>query len=496
MSLRLYNTLTRKMEEVLPEDRKDKIVTMYNCGPTVYSRQHIGNYRAFTEWDILHRALNYLGVEVKRITNITDVGHMSADEDFGDDKMEKSAEKTGKQPVDIADEIILTFFEDLMALNIRHPNGKEIEKNDFNPKDVRKFGWTRATDYIQQMIDIIKKMEESGFTYETEQAVYFDVTKYPEYTKLSGQSLSEKEVGVREDVNVDPNKKNPADFVLWMKLYGKYKTHIMQWDSPWGVGFPGWHIECSAMGSSELGEYIDIHTGGVEHIGVHHSNERAQNFGAFKHEVVRMWVHNAWLVGKTGQKMAKSEGKVYTIPELIDLGYEPLDFRYYVLTVKYRKPLYFSLGGLDSARSARASLLNKVSEVYEKVSNKERFIPDLNNILKDFNENFINALENDLNTSESLAVLNEMLTSDNSPVMILNTVASFDKVLALDLVKSVSGSVSVASTDVDKLLKQRQLARDKKDFAASDKIREKIEKLGYMLKDTPEGQQISKDFSK
>lgn len=476
------------MEEVKP--KKDNEVHIYNCGPTVYSRQHIGNYRAFAEWDVLHRALLYLGYKVNRVTNITDVGHMTSDEDFGEDKMVKSAREQKKDPLEIADEIIVTFMEDLSSLNILNPDGTKIDPK-IDPKKIEDHRWTRATDYIDEMIETIKRIEANGFTYETEQAVYFDVTKFDDYTKLSGQRLEDKAVAVRDEVEQDPDKKHPADFVLWMKLVGKYENHLMKWDSPWGVGFPGWHIECTAMGCANLGEHIDIHTGGIEHISVHHTNEIAQNYAAYQHQVVDMWVHNEWLVGKKGDKMAKSQGNVYTIPELVDQGFDPLDLRYYYLSVKYRQPLYFSIEGLESARNSLKSLRGKVSDKIRKLENFKK-ISD-GKLLEKYDTEFRNALQDDLNSAKALAVLNEVLGSDEKVEDILATVNEFDKVFGLDLVREESDVEESYPAEVIQLLAEREKARTKNDYAESDRLRDEIKKHGYTVMDSAEGQKLVKD---
>ena len=256
--MKLYNTIDKKVVPIKPL-KKGKI-SIYNCGPTVYFRMHIGNIRAYVNWDILYRFLKYKGYEVERIMNMTDVGHMTSDENFGEDKVETQAQKEGKDPLDIANYYIRTVLDDFSKLNILSPKGKEVDPN-MSLERLEEEGWTRATEYIDQMIDLIKKMEENGYTYETTQALYFDVTMIDNYNIFTNQSLEEKQEGVREEVGVDPEKKHPADFVLWMKRVGKYKDHIMHWNSPWGDGFPGWHIECSAMSTSVLGEYFDIHTG-------------------------------------------------------------------------------------------------------------------------------------------------------------------------------------------------------------------------------------------
>lgn len=483
MELQLYNTLTRQKELVQP--RHGKCLKIYNCGPTVYSRQHIGNYRAFAEWDVLHRALLYLGYCVERVTNITDVGHMTTDEDFGEDKMDKAAAKSGKQPIDIANEVIETFLEDLSKLNIMHPDGMAIDLKHDSSANVAEHSWTRATDYIEEMVEAVEKIEKAGFTYETEQAVYFDVHKYDKYTELSRQKLEEKEVGVRDEVNVDPDKKHPADFVLWMKLAGKYENHIMHWSSPWGEGFPGWHIECSAMGCSKLGDHIDVHTGGIEHIPVHHTNERAQNFGMLGHDMVDMWVHNEHLVGKKGAKMSKSLGNIYTIPELEELGYDPLDLRYYYLTVKYNQPLYFSLEGLDSAKESRISLQNKISHLASSTSQAD--LSD-RHALTEYIEKFKEALADDLNTPVALSIISDLLKVDAESEVLLSTIASMDNVLGLNLIENAFTEIEV-TPEIAAILESRAMARANKDYSKSDQYRNELNQLGYDVNDKPDGTQ-------
>lgn len=478
--LKLYNTLSRKLEEVKPN--AEGIVTMYNCGPTVYSMQHIGNYRAYANWDILHRALLYLGCNVKRIMNITDVGHLVSDEDFGEDKMEKGAKSLNlNDPFEVAEYFIKTFLSDMYKLNMLSPSQKEYTP-DVSLKDLKEYGWIRATESIPSMIELIQKMEANGFIYETDQAVYFDVTKYDEYTKLSGQRLEDKLVGVRDDVNVDQKKKHSADFVLWMKRYGEYKDHIMHWASPWGDGFPGWHIECSAMGLQYLGSEISIHTGGIEHIPVHHTNERAQNFGALEKEVVNMWVHNEHLQGISGDKLAKSAGNAYTMPDLLKLGYNPVDIRLHLISANYRIPLRFSLDSLESAKNTRSSWINKI-QVLQKSSNGE------GQILNTFKQKFSEALSNDLNMSAGLAVVSELLKSSGKPEDILATINDFDRVLGLNLTKVENKEVP---EQVQKLADERELARRAKDFAKSDELRKRITELGFKVSDSSNGPIITK----
>ncbi len=482
--MKLYSTLDKKIVEIEPN--KEGVISMYNCGPTVYYRMHLGNIRAYVNWDILHRALLYLGYKVNRVMNITDVGHMTSQDDFGDDfgedKMDRQAEREGVEPIDIANKYINSVLDDYRALHIIAPNGKEIPE-DLTHENVSEYGWTRATEYIQEMIEIIKKMEARGYTYETDQAIYFDVTKVPDYTIFTGQKLEEKSVGVREEVGVDPQKRNPADFVLWMKKVGKYEDHLMNWPSPWGDGFPGWHIECSAMGTAILGENFDIHTGGIDHIPVHHANERAQNIGAFGHPVVKYWVHNEWLVNKDNEKLSKSKG-ADTLPEVLELGYDPMDVRYLFISVGYRVKMNFSLEALDGARNSRLALEKKVLELGEKKGN----------LLPKYVEAFKKELENNLNISGVLALVNEMLKSENTDEDKLATILDFDRVLGLGLdnIKKDEGYSEGDSATLDRLLKERLEARENKEYAKADSIRDQIAELGYKVIDGPDGQSVEK----
>lgn len=482
--MKLYSTLDRKIVEIEPN--KKGVISMYNCGPTVYYRMHLGNIRAYVDWDILHRALLYLGYKVERVMNITDVGHMSSKDDFGDDfgddKMDRQAAKEGLEPIDIANKYIDSVLEDYRALHILAPNGKEIPEG-MTYQDVSAYGWARATEYIQEMIDIVKKMESRGYTYETEQAIYFDITKVPDYNIFTGQKLEDKKVGVRDEVGVDPQKRNPADFVLWMKKVGKYKDHLMNWPSPWGDGFPGWHIECSAMGTAILGEHFDIHTGGIDHIPVHHSNERAQNIGAFGHPVVKYWVHNEWLVNKDEEKISKSKG-ADTLPEILELGYDAMDIRYFFLSVNYRAKMHFSLDALDGARNSRIALEKRVKELGE----------DVGKVLPEYIAKFKKELENNLNMSGVLALVNELLKSGEKNEDKLATILDFDKVLGLGLGNSDSGESTPEGENgkLEELLQMRLKAKEEKDYALADKVRDEIKELGYVVSDTPDGQVINK----
>jgi len=476
--MKLYNTLDKKVVPIKP--LKEGKITMYNCGPTVYFRMHIGNIRAYVNWDILHRALTYTGYKVERIMNLTDVGHMSADEDFGEDKIEKQAQEEGKDPLDIANYYIRTVLDDFSKLNILSPKGNEVDPN-MPLEKLEEEGWTRATEYIDKMIEMIKKMEENGYTYETSQALYFDVTKIDNYQIFTNQSLDEKQEGVREEVGVDPEKKHPADFVLWMKRVGKYKDHIMHWNSPWGDGFPGWHIECSAMSTSVLGEHFDIHTGGIDHISVHHPNERAQNIGAFGHPSVKYWIHNDFLTGVEDAKLSKSEGTGVSLPDALSLGFDPMDVRYLFASVNYRVQLKFTKESLEGARNARLSLISKLRAIYSSAEEVE------GKILEEYKEKFVSELENNLNVSGALAVISELLKSKEKPADILTTVYDFDRVLGLNLKQEVEQKDMDIPEVVLKLANERVEARKAKDYGLADRKREEIENKGYRMIDTQDG---------
>lgn len=417
--------------------------------------------------------------------NITDVGHMTSDDDygsdFGEDKLDIQSQKEGVQPIDIANKYIDTVVEDFRALNILTPNG-ELFPKDLTYKDVQNHGFARATEYIDEMIEIIKRIEKNGYTYETDQALYFDVTKIEDYNIFTGQSLEEKEIGVREEVEVDSKKRHPADFVLWMKKTGKYENHLMNWDSPWGVGFPGWHIECSAMGVALLGENFDIHTGGVDHIPVHHTNERAQNIGAFEHPVVNYWIHNEWVVNRDESKISKSKGATLYLPNLVDMGFDPMDIRYYLLSINYRTRIQFSFDALKGAKNARLAVVRRIGELGTK---KGSLIPE-------YIDRFKEALRDNLNMSKAVAILNELLKLDGAKEDILATVLDFDRVLGLDLDEAIVEKDSAVDSEVEKLLNLREKAKLAKNYQESDRLRDEILKLGYMVKDTLQGQKVEK----
>ncbi len=495
--LSLHNTLSKEKEELKPIHKDE--VRMYNCGPTVYWDVHSGNLRMYIAWDVLARYIRWSGQDLRRIMNFTDVGHMTTDDNFGEDKIEKQAKQEQKDPLDIANKYIVNVLKDFAKINILHPNGEKInEKITVSEIEKRskvewaKLGWTRATDYIQEMVEIIKLIEKHGLTYETNQALYFDVTKYDDYTRLSGQSLEEKSKAVREEVVIDPDKKHAADFVLWMKRKGKYKNHIMHWDSPWGDGFPGWHIECSAMASNYLGERIDIHTGGVDHIGVHHTNERAQNYGAFGQDGANMWVHGEMVVDKEGKKASKSKKNVYFLHEIEEKGYSAMDLRYYFLTINYSKPIAFSFEGLEGAKNSRINLIKRLYALNQAITDDSQ---GEGVVLTEFTDRFKEVMDDNLNTSAVFAIINELIDADHKAEDILATVYNMDQVLGLGLELEVSEyedflekkRSKIDEDLVERLVVERERAREEQNFTHADEIRDKLFDMGVVLEDTDDG---------
>src|SRR3989338_10275056 len=379
--LQLYHTYKRKLLEFKPI--KGKKVALYTCGPTVYLFAHIGNMRYFLFGDVLHRSLAFLGYKVKHVMNITDVGHLTSDEDEGEDKIEKGAKIMGKTVWEVAEFYTRAFLNDAKALNILTP-------------DIL----SKATDNVPEIIDTVEKLVKGGYGYETKQAIYFDVAKFTDYENLTGQRLEEKIRGAREEVITDPEKRNPADFALWFKTVGRFQNHVMRWPSPWGEGFPGWHIECSVISAKFLGQPFDIHTGGVDHITVHHANEIAQSTAAYDRPLANFWLHSEFLL-VDGQKMSKSLNNLYTLADLAGKGYSPLDFRYLNLTTHYRQKLNFTWQGLHAAHQAYRNLKSQIRE-YDKSGR-----PD-----KKYMEQFSAALEDDLNTPKALAVLWELVKNN------------------------------------------------------------------------------------
>lgn len=452
--MKIYNTQDREVKEFKPisNDR----VTMYACGPTVYDFTHIGHMRKYIGDDILKRTLSYLGYNVLHVMNITDVGHLSDDGDTGIDKLEKGAKKEGKTVWDIAQYYTDYFHQTMNAVNVVPPNHE-----------------TKATDHISEMITLIEKLIEKGFAYETSQAIYFSVSKDTDYGKLSGQKLSDKLVGVRDEVQEDEEKKHPADFSLWFKRVGKFKDHAMYWVSPWGDGFPGWHIECSAMSMKYLGETIDIHTGGIDHIPVHHENEIAQSECATGHTFVNYWVHHDFL-NVDGEKMSKSKNNFYTLDDILNKNINPLAVRLLCMQTSYRKPLNFTWEALENAETQLKKLQKFVS-----LNKKEGKVND------SYIEKFKSALSDDLNTAIALSIVWELLGDNTlSKEDKYSTLLSFDEVLGLDLKLVEEFKIS---HDAEILIKERDQARNDKDYVKSDELRIKLENLGYNVLDTKDG---------
>jgi cysteinyl-tRNA synthetase len=443
--MKVYNTLTRQKEEFKPI--KENELGIYSCGPTVYSSPHIGNMYAYVCWDVLVRAFKYLEYKVNNVINITDVGHLTSDADSGEDKMEKGSKREGFTVWEIAKKYENEFLENLSELNIEEP-----------------WKMPRATDHIQEQIDLIKKIENNGFTYKIDDGIYFDTSKFADYGKFANLNLEKLKEGVRVEINEE--KKNPSDFALW-KFSPTDEKRQMEWDSPWGMGFPGWHIECTAMSTKYLGETFDIHTGGEDHIAVHHTNEIAQAFGAFGHNTAKFWVHNAWLTLKEG-KMSKSLGNVYTIQQLEEMGYDPLSFRYLVLSSHYRNGLVFSLESLKAAQTALSKLRSyKVDQISQ--------------VNLDFKNEFIEAISNDLAMPEAMAIVWKVVKSDLNPEEKWATVLDFDKVLGLNLDKEIIEEK--IPKEIEKLIEERQESRRNKNWSESDRLREIIKSKGYLVED-------------
>lgn len=474
--MKLYNTLSRSIEEFKPF--QDNTVTLYTCGPTVYDYTHIGHMRKYTMDDLLQRTLVYLGYQVKHVMNITDVGHLASDADEGEDKLEKGAKKTGKTVWEVAQFYTDYFNKTMKAIHIL-------------PPDVV----AKATDHIESMIKLIQKLEKKGYTYETTEAVYFDVTKFSDYGKLSRQKMEDKLIGARDDVHVDPHKKHPADFALWFKRVGRFADHTMHWKSPWGDGFPGWHIECSAMSMEYLGETIDIHTGGIDHIPVHHENEIAQSEGATGKQFVRFWVHHAFL-NVEGEKMSKSKGNFLTIDDIEEKNIDPLALRYLFLQTHYRQEMNFTWDAVQGANEALNRLRDSTIELRLKIIEDKRTIYDKNNVVSLTNyykDAFRNAISNDLNTSQALASVWEMLKANLPPQVKITLLENFDKVLGLKLPTGENDYKPIdIPREITALAEDRVTARINKDFGKSDELRQQIEQKGYIIEDTEEGYKIKK----
>lgn len=457
--LMLYNTLNRKLEPFKP--RSGKHVGLYACGPTVYSTAHVGNLRTYIFEDILRRTLEFNGFMVKHVMNVTDVGHLTSNADDGEDKIEAAAKQQHRSAIEIARRHEREFFSDLKRLNIEPPT-KIL----------------RATETIDLQIDLIKVLENKDVTYRISDGIYFDTTKFPRYGQLSGQKTSDKKAGARVAVRSD--KKHPADFALW-KFSKPEDKRQMEWPSPWGTGFPGWHIECSAMSMKELGDQFDIHTGGVDHIAVHHENEIAQSEAATgNHPFVKYWLHGEFLV--TDKRMGKSEGNAITLQQVIDKGIDPLAFRYLCLQTHYRKPLSFTWESLIAAQSGLDRLWNLITNWTNeaetgKTEKGDRFITD-----------FQSAISDDLNTPRAMQVLHTMLASSETTGRRFDILKDFDRVLALDLnPEAAKEHITPVGSELEKLLKDYETARREKRFSDSDIIRKEFAAKGIIVEDSPDG---------
>lgn len=459
-----FNTLTRKVEQFIPN--VDGKVAMYTCGPTVYHFAHIGNLRSYIMEDILEKTLRYVGYDVKRVMNITDVGHLTSDADTGEDKMLKGAKREHKTVMEIAKYYTDAFFDDCRKLNIKRPDVVES-----------------ATNCIPEFINMVKVLLEKDYAYIAGGNVYFDTSKLDDYYVFSSQSEKELMVGVRDDVSEDINKKNKADFVLWFTK-SKFDNQELKWDSPWGVGYPGWHIECSCISMKHLGEYMDIHCGGVDNIFPHHTNEIAQSEAYLGHKWCNYWFHVHHLNDKSG-KMSKSKGEFLTVSLLEEKGYNPLVYRLFCLQSHYRKPLEFSYEVLDNMTTAYNKLIKKIGELKADGSVDEEAFAGFRNKFED-------AICSDLNTSSAITVIYDVLRSDINDMTKLELIKSFDEVLSLDLLKD-HGNDKESSVDSElkeyilAKIEERKAAKKEKDFAKADAIRDELAAKGIQIKDTREG---------
>lgn len=445
--LKIYNTLSRSIEEFKPINPPN--VGIYSCGPTVYDYQHIGHMRRYVGDDLLIRVLKLNKYNVHHVMNITDVGHLVSDADSGEDKMEKGSKKMGKSVWEVAKMFEKQFKDSCNFLNIILPQNL-----------------MHATDFIKDQIELIKELERKGFTYKTTDGIYFDTSKFPDYFKLSRQNPNELKAGARVSIG---EKKNITDFALW-KFSPKNEKRQMEWESPWGIGFPGWHIECSAMSMKSLGEHFDIHTGGVDHIDIHHTNEIAQSEAATGKSFVNYWVHYNFLT-VNGEKMSKSLGNIYTVQDVVDRGFDPLSLRYLFLQTHYRAEMNFTWEALEASQTALNKLRNEfVSWEKEKVGCAE------------FEQKFQDALNDDINMPKALSVVWEMVKSDNPGSAKKQSLVKMDDVLGLNLAGFKKEKIKLPK-HVQKLLDQREILRKQGEYMQADKIREKIIEMGYKVED-------------
>ncbi len=446
-------------------------IGMYACGPTVYGYTHIGHGRKYVTDDILRRTLEIIEeLKVKHVQNVTDVGHLTSDADSGEDKMEKGAVAAGKTVWDVAKEYTDYFNNVMKELNILPPTIV-----------------CKATDHIADQIALIEKIIANDYGYDTPEAVYFDVTKFADYGKMFNQTIEEKSVASREGVEVGEFKKHPADFVLWFKRVGKYKDHVMHWESPWGDGFPGWHIECSAMSMKYLGEQFDIHTGGEDHLSIHHPNEIAQSeAGTGKKPFVKYWIHTTFLM-VDGKKMSKSLGNLYKLTDLAEKGFSPLSLRYYFLTTHYHKQMNFTWEGLAGAQKSLLKLNKMVVDLSDVPVTAEGWSGEG----VEYFQKFVAAMEDDLNTALALSIVWEMMKSNISDEAKKNLIVVMDSVLGLNLGTEPEKNMGIPE-EIKELLTQREEARKTKNWAESDAIRAEIADKGYRVEDYPDGVKVEK----
>lgn len=463
MSLKLYNTLSKKKEEFKPLNENQ--VRIYSCGPTVYSYAHIGNFRAYVFMDTLRRVLKANDYDLKHVMNITDVGHLESDADVGEDKMEKAAKKENKDPYEIAAFYTDIFFKDMGRLNIERP---EII--------------AKATEHIEDMLEFVKILVEKGYAYETSKAIYFDISKLDKYPVLSNRNLDDQIAGAR--VDVDEEKKSPYDFAVWIKAP---ETHIMKWESPWGLSYPGWHLECSAMGRKYLGDEFDIHTGGIDHIPTHHENEIAQSKGVAGKIPAKTWMHVEFLQ-VDGGKMSKSLGNTYTLDQLLEKGIEPLSYRLFCYTAHYRTKLNFTFESAISTQKA----LNRLREGYIAHTNSDEKVSDEE--IQNYRQKFLDAVNDDLNMPLAMGIVWEVVRNQVKSKDFAKLLEEFDKILALDIENSKKyleeqETIELPEEILD-LVNQRKEARENKNWAESDRIRDLLKEKGYLVKDTKDGMVI------
>ena len=461
--MKLFNTLTRNVEEFVPN--VEGKVNMYTCGPTVYHFAHIGNLRSYIMEDVLEKTLRYAGYDVKRVMNITDVGHLSSDADTGEDKMLKGAKRENKSVMDIAKFYTDAFFADCAKLNIKTPDVVEP-----------------ATNCIDNFIEMIQVLLKKGYAYQAGENIYFDTSKLQNYYVFGNQNEEELMVGVREDVTEDTNKKNKNDFVLWFTK-SKFEDQALKWDSPWGVGYPGWHIECSCISMKHLGEYMDIHCGGIDNMFPHHTNEIAQSEAYLGHKWCNYWFHVHHLNDQTG-KMSKSKGEFLTVSLIESKGYNPLAYRLFCLQSHYRKPLVFSYEALDQATGTYNKLKKRIADLSKEGAVDEAAVAE-------YKAKFVEAVGNDVNTSMGITLLYDVLKAELNDATKRAIIGSFDEVLSLDLLKEEVKEESAVDAELEAYvlakIEERKAAKKEKNFALADAIRAELLEKGIELKDTREG---------